>query len=359
MLPAFAYARPTTLAEAIRLAGEDGARIHAGGTDLLGCLRDRIFEAKTLVSITGLSGLRGITPARDGGLRLGALTTIAEVAANPTVLKQYSGLAEAASEVASPQLRHQGTLGGNLCQKPRCWYYRGDFHCLRKGGELCYAAEGENQGHAIFGGERCFAVHPSDTAPALAALGATVRIAGAAGTRTIPVEQLLVPASTNPQRETVLEPGEIVTEVVLPPPATGLRSSYRKVRARAVWDFALVGVALALRIEEGVVKQARVFLSGVAAVPWRHLGDRSGPHRQASRCRQHRRCRRGGDDGCRAARQERLQGGAAARTGHRGAGAAGPRLTDAVSIVLIRREGCEEVFASGPHLKVEGVRLLV
>lgn len=272
MLPAFAYTRPSTLGDAIRQAGRYGARIHAGGTDLLGCLRDRVLGAETLVSLTGLSDLRGIAPARDGGLRLGAMTTIAEVAADPTIRGRFTGLTEAASQVASPQLRNQGTLGGNLCQKPRCWYYRGDFFCLRKGGEMCYAAEGESQGHAIFGGDRCFAVHPSDTAPVLAALGATVRIAGAAGTRTIPVEQLLVPAGTNPQRETVLEPGEILTEVVLPPPAAGLRSSYRKVRARAVWDFALVGVALALRLEGGVVRQARVFLSGVAAVPWRHPG---------------------------------------------------------------------------------------
>jgi xanthine dehydrogenase YagS FAD-binding subunit len=272
MLPAFAYARPTTLGEALRLAGRKGARVHAGGTDLLGCLRDRVLGAETLVSVAGLSDLHGIRPARDGGLRLGALTTIAEVVADPTVRTHYSGLAEAASQVASPQLRNQGTIGGNLCQKPRCWYYRGDFFCLRKGGEMCYAAEGENQGHAIFGGDRCFAVHPSDTAPALAALGATVRIAGATGTRVIPVEQLFVPASTNPQRETVVEPGEILTEVLLPPPAAGLPSSYRKVRARAVWDFALVGVALALRVEGGVVRQARVFLSGVAAVPWRHSG---------------------------------------------------------------------------------------
>ncbi|HPS79559.1 MAG TPA: xanthine dehydrogenase family protein subunit M [Thermoanaerobaculaceae bacterium] len=272
MPSAFSYARPTTLGDAIRQAGRYGARIHAGGTDLLGCLRDEVLGAETVVSITGLSALRGLKPAKDGGLHIGALTTIAEVAADPTVRARYAGLAEAASQVASPQLRNQGTIGGNLCQKPRCWYYRGDFHCLRKGGEMCYAAEGENQGHAIFGGDRCFAVHPSDTAPALAALGATVRIAGAGGTRAIPVEQLFVPASKDPQKETVLAPGEIVTEVILPPAAAGLRSSYRKVRARAVWDFALVGVALALRLEADVVMQARVFLSGVAMVPWRHSG---------------------------------------------------------------------------------------
>ncbi len=272
MLHAFAYARPTTLAEAVRLAGRKGARIHAGGTDLLGCLRDQIFSAETVVSIAGLAELRGIKAAKDGGLRIGALATIAEVAASPAVRERYAALAEAASQVASPQLRNQGTLGGNLCQKPRCWYYRGDFPCLRKGGEVCFAAEGENQGHALFGAETCFYVHPSDTAPALVALGASVRVAGPSGTRAMPLDRFFVPPSTDPRRETALGPGEILTEVVLPPPGAGLRSSYRKVRARAVWDFALAGVALALRLEGDVVREARVVLSGVAAVPWRHTG---------------------------------------------------------------------------------------
>ncbi|HPC83475.1 MAG TPA: xanthine dehydrogenase family protein subunit M [Thermoanaerobaculaceae bacterium] len=272
MLQAFAYARPSTLAEAVRLAGRDGARLHAGGTDLLGCLRDHVLAAETVVSLSSLADLRGIAPARDGGLRIGALATIAEVAAHPVIRERYAALAEAASQVASPQLRNQGTLGGNLCQKPRCWYYRGDFHCLRKGGEMCYAAEGENQAHALFGAERCFYVHPSDTAPALVALGASVRLVGPAGPRALLLDRFFVPPSTDPQRETVLEPGEILTDVVLPPPGAGLRSSYRKVRARAVWDFALAGVALAARMEGDVVREARVVLSGVAPVPWRHPG---------------------------------------------------------------------------------------
>ncbi|MGV8039685.1 MAG: FAD binding domain-containing protein [Thermoanaerobaculaceae bacterium] len=272
MLHAFAYARPKTLAEAVRLAGQKGARIHAGGTDLLGCLRDQVFAAETVVSISGLAELRGIKVAKDGGRRIGALATIAEVAASPLVRERYAALAEAASQVASPQLRNQGTLGGNLCQKPRCWYYRGDFLCLRKGGEMCFAAEGENQGHALFGAERCFYVHPSDTAPALVALGASVRLVGPSGTRALPLERFFVAPSTDPRRETALGPGEILTEVVLPPPGAGLRSSYRKVRARAVWDFALAGVALAVRVEAGVVREARVVLSGVAPVPWRHTG---------------------------------------------------------------------------------------
>jgi xanthine dehydrogenase YagS FAD-binding subunit len=269
MLPSFAYARPTTLADAVKALADGQACVHAGGTDLLGCLRDRIFTTPTVVSLSGVSGLRGIDETVEGGLRIGALTTVTEVAESETVRKRYRALAEAASSVASPQLRNQGTIGGNLCQKPRCWYYRGDFHCLRKGGDVCFAASGENRYHCLFGGERCFYVHPSDTAPALVALGAAVRIAGPGGTRTIPVEAFHVLPSVDYRRETVLQPGEVVTEVVLPPPAPGQRSTYRKVRARASWDFALVGAAIVLRFAGDVVKEARVVLSGVAPVPWR------------------------------------------------------------------------------------------
>jgi xanthine dehydrogenase YagS FAD-binding subunit len=224
------------------------------------------------VSLNGVSGLRGIEATPEGGLRIGALTTITEVAESEVVRTRYRALAEAAACVASPQLRNQGTLGGNLCQKPRCWYYRGDFHCLRKGGDTCFAATGENQYHCLFGGESCFIVHPSDTAPALLALGATLRIAGPGGTRAVPIEGFHLLPSVDYRRETVLEPGEIVTEVVLPPPAPGLRSTYRKVRARASWDFALAGVALALRLAGDVVREARVAFSGVAPVPWRAKG---------------------------------------------------------------------------------------
>jgi xanthine dehydrogenase YagS FAD-binding subunit len=269
MLPSFAYVRPNSLDEAVAQLSRPGARIHAGGTDLLGCLRDQVFGAASVVSLSSVPGLDSIEESADGGLRVGALVRVARLAADPRIRTRYRALAEAATVVASPQLRAQGTIGGNLCQKPRCWYYRGEFHCLRKGGEQCFAVRGENHFHCILGGDSCFVVHPSDTAPALVALQALVRIAGPAGRRVVPVEGFHVAPAVDPRRETVLEPGELVTEIVLPAPPAGLVGSYRKVRARGSWDFALAGVALALVLDGGRVKQARVVLSGAAPVPWR------------------------------------------------------------------------------------------
>ena len=269
MLSSFSYVRPQSLDEALRHLGAEGARVHAGGTDLLGCLRDGVFGATTVVSLTGLPDLAGIRRQPDGGLRIGALTKVAEVAADPTIRERYVGLAQAAADVASPQLRNQGTIGGNLCQRPRCWYFRGEFHCLRKGGTTCFAMAGENQYHCVLGGARCYIVHPSDTAPALVALEAQVTVAGPNGTRTVPMDDFYLLPDQDIHREAAIEPNEIVTEIVLPRPPAGLRSSYRKVRARRSWDFALAGVALALRVEGGRVRSGRVVLSGAAPIPWR------------------------------------------------------------------------------------------
>lgn len=269
MLPQFTYVRPGSLSEALEHARSEGAVLHAGGTDLLGCLRDRVFSAAKVVAIGDLEELRGISPTRDGGLRIGALTTLAEVAAHPLIVERYAALAQGAASAGSPQLRNQGTLGGNLCQRPRCWYFRGDFPCLRKGGATCYAIAGENQYHCIFGGDRCYIVHPSDTAPALVALDARVRLASPSGTRLVRLESFFVPPSEDVRRETLLQPGELLTEVLLSPPAAGQRSIYRKVRARGAWDFALAGVAVALSGPDDRVEAARVVLSGVAPIPWR------------------------------------------------------------------------------------------
>jgi xanthine dehydrogenase YagS FAD-binding subunit len=270
MLTNFSYIRPKTLKEAVKQLTSEGARLSAGNTDLLGCLRDNVFDAKKMVSISGLKDLQGIRKTSDGGLRIGALVTITELAESRVVKENYPALAQAALSVASPQLRNQGTIGGNLCQKPRCWYYRGEFHCLRKGGQKCFAVAGENQYHCILGGGPCYIVHPSDTATALVAYEATLHIAGPKGSRTVAIDKFHVLPSVDVHRETVLEPGEIVTEIILPS-SQSTRSSYRKVRARASWDFALAGIALALRFNGDVVTRARAVLTGAAPIPWRSM----------------------------------------------------------------------------------------
>lgn len=268
MLPAFDFRRAADLDQAIALLQADGSRLHAGGTDLLGCLQDGVFGAERLVSISGLDGLRRVQSDK-GGLRIGALVTIAEVAEQPQIASRYPGLAQAAAAVASPQLRNQGTLGGNLCQKPRCWYYRGEFDCLRKGGRTCFAHAGDNRFHCILGGRGCVIVHPSDTAPALIALDARVRIQGPKGSRRIAVADLHVPPADDFLRETMLEPGEIITHIELPEPVAGSSSRYRKVRARRAWDFALAGAALSIKLRKRTVEHLRLVFSGVAPVPWR------------------------------------------------------------------------------------------
>jgi xanthine dehydrogenase YagS FAD-binding subunit len=269
MVPRFSYLRAVSLDEAVQNLQREGAMIYAGGTDLLGCLRDRVLDVSTVVSIAGISALRGIRETTDGGLSIGALTTISDIARNPIVMAKYRALAMAAGEVASPQLRNQGTIGGNHCQKPRCWYYRGDFDCLRKSGDLCYAVDGESHYHCILGGDNCYIVHPSDTAPALVALGANAVIVGPEGRRTVPLQDFHVTPAVDYTAETVLATGEIVTEIILPPPPPGLKSAYRKVRARRSWDFALAGMASAISFEGDQVSHCRVVLSGAAPVPWR------------------------------------------------------------------------------------------
>ncbi len=270
MLPNFSYVKADSVKVAIDQLSSKETRILAGGTDLLGCLREQIFSADKVVSISRIKELTGIGKTSDGGVRIGALTTITEVAESAIIKEFYPGLAQAASQVASPQLRNQGTIGGNICQKPRCWYYRGEFHCRRKGGEECFAFNGENQFHAIFGADStCAMVQPSDTAPALMALGASARVAGRSDKKLVPLEKFYVLPSVNVLKETVLEPDEVVTEILLPKTDQGLRSSYRKVRARRSWDFALAGVALALSFKGDTIITDRVVLSGAAPVPWR------------------------------------------------------------------------------------------
>jgi xanthine dehydrogenase YagS FAD-binding subunit len=263
MLRKFSYTRAQSIQAAMTAAARPGAHIFAGGTDLLGCLRDGILTADTVVSISGIKDLTGISGRTAGGMRIGALTTLSEVASNPGLF------AQAAAAAASPQLRNQGTIGGNICQRPRCWYFRGDFHCLRKGGDTCFAVAGESEFHCIFGGGPCFIVHPSDTATALVALEAQVSIAGINGARTIPLASFFVLPADNILKENVLVSGDVVTEILLGPPRPGARSMYRKVRERGAFDFASAGAAAVVVLANGKVRAARIVLSGVAPVPWR------------------------------------------------------------------------------------------
>jgi xanthine dehydrogenase YagS FAD-binding subunit len=269
MLSQFSYQKAASIKEAVAAASRPDTRILAGGTDLLSCLRNRVVHADRLVSLKGLSALKGISPRPGGGLRIGALTTLTEIAEHRQIRDLYPVLSQAATSVGSPQLRNQGTLGGNLCQRPRCWYFRGDFQCRRKGGDICFAEAGNSHTHCIFGASGCYIVHPSDTAPALVALDAKLAIAGRRGTRVVPLSAFFVLPAQNIQKETVLQPGEIVTEILLDAPQPGARSLYRKVRERAAFDFALAGAAIVLTIVEAKVRTARIVLSGVAPVPWR------------------------------------------------------------------------------------------
>ena len=269
MLPGFTYVRADSERRASEETRAPGSHLLAGGTDLLGCLRDDVFGAEKVVSLGALDPLRGLYETADGGLGIGALTTLAEIAASPLVEERFPSLAQAALAVASPQIRNQGTLGGNLCQRPRCWYFRGDFDCARKGGDVCYAVDGENRYHAILGGGPCHIVHPSDTAPALVALDATIHVSGPRGAWKLPLAEFFQLPDENLTGENVLEPGDVVTRVTLPAAKGRWLSSYRKVRERSAWDFALTSVALALRLEADHVAEARVVLGGVAPIPWR------------------------------------------------------------------------------------------
>lgn len=265
----FAYMKAGSLAEAVKALSAQGTVLHAGGTDLVGCLRDEIVKADRVVSISELKNLRGVSAGSGGGLKIGALTPLADIASNPAVRETYQVLAQAAAAVGSPQIRSRGTIGGNLCQRPRCWYFRSDLQCRKKGGQTCYAMGGENQYHAIFGGGPCFFVHPSDTATALAALDAKLVIARPGGEKTVAVEDFFVSPAKMVEKENILLSNEIVKEIVLQPPGRNARSSFRKIRARAAWDFALTSVAAVVQFTGDTVGSAQIALGGVAAYPWR------------------------------------------------------------------------------------------
>ncbi len=273
-MKAFTYYNAKNVQDAVAALGDSGRdnRPLAGGTDLLGEIKNRYVSPDRLVNLKYIKGLDRIRYSGRDGLTLGALTTLTEIAQNKRIRSVYPALAEAAESVGSPQLRNMGTIGGNLCQRPRCWYYRSkELTCLKKGGNECYAVSGRNKYHCIIDGGPCFIVHPSDIAPALMAYGAGVTVASAKGERKVGLDDFYILPVNDTVRETILEPGEIVTEITVPAPSGNLKSCYLKFKERQSRDFALVGAAAALEMEGGLCRKASIVLSGVSPVPHRSV----------------------------------------------------------------------------------------
>jgi xanthine dehydrogenase YagS FAD-binding subunit len=268
----FAIVKPANLDSAMRLLARPHHAALAGGVDLLDLLKQRIEEPRTLVDLNEIAELQGIERTAEGGLRLGTLARLGDVAAHPWVRERFAAIAEAAGEAATPQIRNLGTVGGNLLQRPRCWYFRNpEIVCLKKGGHTCYALNGLNRYHAILGGGPSFIVHPSNLAPALIAFDAVVRIAGPGGERRLALGQFFTPPSADATRENVLGAGEIMIDMVVPPPAASAGSAYLEVREKQSFDWPLVSAAAVLETGPASkeIRRARVVLGAVAPVPWR------------------------------------------------------------------------------------------
>lgn len=266
----FEYIKPKTIKEASDILNKESVSAvpYAGGTDLLGLLKDRVIKPQKLVNLKSINGNDRIEFNPGEGLKIGSLTKIVEIAENELIENHYPILSQAANEIASPQLRNVGTLGGNLCQQPRCFYFRQDFDCIRKGGGTCFAFEGNNKFHCIIGGGPCYIVHPSDMAVALLALDAKISIYSNENIRTIPLSEFFILPDEDYLHENVLKPGEIVTEVIVPYISSTVRSSYRKIKERGAWDFAIVSVGSVIETHNNSIKQGRIAFGGVAPKPW-------------------------------------------------------------------------------------------
>lgn len=272
VMPDVELYQPAEVEDALSLADRYGAEgwILGGGQDTYGWLKDRAKNPAALIDLNGVEALRGIRTTADG-LEIGAATTLRDIIRSPEIRESYSLLSDAAARVASPQIRNVGTLGGNLIQDTRCWYYRRGLACYRAGGNLCYAdsPEGMNREHALFEASRCVAVSPSDTATALVALDATMVAESVDGRRRIPAGKFFVGPDTHITRMTSLEPGEILTAVVIPSKWAGQRFYFEKVADRDVWDFALVSIAVAMRMAGDTIEESRFVCGGVACTPYR------------------------------------------------------------------------------------------
>jgi xanthine dehydrogenase YagS FAD-binding subunit len=272
MMPGFELYQPTQLPDALALLdryGKDGWKM-AGGNDSLSWFKERVKRPKAVIDISGIVELKGIRETPDG-IEIGALTTLTEIERNPVIRAKYRVLADAARRVASPQIRNTGSIGGNLAQDARCWYYRYGLPCYRAGGNTCFAdtPEGVNREHALFDADRCVAVSPSDTAPALVALDAKMVIKSSKGERVASAEEFFIGPKIDITRLTALKPEEILTAIRIPNSWAGARFYFEKVADRDTWDFALVNVASAIVVDNGVVARSRIACGGVSAVPRR------------------------------------------------------------------------------------------
>ena len=272
IMPAFELFQPASVDDALRLLAQHGADawVLAGGLDSFDWLKDRIKRPKVVIDLSQVAELRGVREV-GGGLEIGAMTTLTEVVRHPVVKAKFSILATGAESAASPQIRNQGTIGGNVSQDARCWYYRGGWKCYRAGGNICFAdtPTAINREHAILGADRCVAVNPSDSAPALIALEAQMVIRNTQGERVVNAEDYFIGPAIDIMRMTVLKPGDLLTAIRIPATWAGAQFYFEKVRDRAVWDFPLLNVASAMVVTGGNIERIRIAVNAAAARPLR------------------------------------------------------------------------------------------
>jgi xanthine dehydrogenase YagS FAD-binding subunit len=272
VMPAFELAQPNSISDAQKLLEQQGENgwVLAGGMDSFDWLKDRIKKPKVVVDLSGIAELKGVRATPDG-IEIGAMTTLTEVVEHPVIREKYKLLAESAELVASPQIRNQGTLGGNVSQDARCWYYRAGWPCYRAGGNICYAdtPEGRNREHAILHADRCVAVNPSDSAPALIALDAKFVIRTSKGERVVDAEDYFIGPDIDITRLHILRPGDLLTAIRIPSTWAGSQFYFEKVRDRNVWDFPLLNVASAMVVSGGSIERIRIAVNGAAARPLR------------------------------------------------------------------------------------------
>jgi xanthine dehydrogenase YagS FAD-binding subunit len=267
----FRWAEPQSVEQAIALLamGQEKTHLIAGGTDILTEIKEGVVDPDIVVDLRTIPGLSDIKKEKDG-VHIGALTTVAELAADPIIKQDYPGLQQAATSIATPQLRNVGTVGGNLCQRPRCWYYRDvQIVCRKKGGSQCYAYRGRNKYHAIYGGGICYIVFPSDLAPMLIALDSQAAISSPRGEKAIRLADFYALPSKNVRRENILAPDELLREVRVPLAKKGEKSAYLKLEERGTWDFALVSAAVWGSVSGKSLNDLKIVLGGVALIPWR------------------------------------------------------------------------------------------